>query len=100
MHIVTGRYWWMASIKPYDKEVVLAKGTLMPMGEGRQFPGFNEDGLITIGYSHLVPTPGDDKPRMDLVVLWMTAFKVTDEEANGLQTISSCRLGRGARSLQ
>jgi len=82
VHVVMGQFSWLASIKPYDKEVILARDTLVPMGEGRPFPGFNEDGLITIGYSHLEPKPGEDRPTLDLVVLWMTAFKVIDKEAS------------------
>ena len=47
------------------------------MGEGQPFSRFKEDGLITIGYSHREVTPAAAEPRLDLVILLMTASKVT-----------------------
>jgi len=79
VHVVIGRSSWLTKFKPEDKEVILASDTLVPIKGGQLFPGFNEDGLITIGYSPPESMPSADKTRLDLVVLWMTMFKITDK---------------------
>ena len=51
-----GRRSWITSFRPEDKEVILARDTLVPITGGQQFPGFNEDGIIAIGYAPPEPT--------------------------------------------
>jgi hypothetical protein len=80
VHVVMGRRSWLTKFGPDDKEVVLARDTLVPISGGEPFPGFNEDGLITVGYLPPEPTAGADPTRINLVVLWMTMFRITDKE--------------------
>jgi hypothetical protein len=81
VHVVVGRKSWVTFFRPEDKEVILARDTLIPIGDAGPFPAFNEDGLITIGYSPPSSMLKKDGPKeLPLIVLWVTMFKVTDKE--------------------
>jgi hypothetical protein len=84
VHVVVGRQSWFTFFKPEDKEVVLARDTLIPIGDAGLFPAFNDDGLITIGYSPPKFGLKNEGPKqLDLIVHWMTMFKVTDKDVAG-----------------
>ena len=79
VHVVMGRKSWVTFFSPEAKEVVLARDTLIPLGDAGVFPAFNEGGLITIGYSPPFSRLKKDGPKeLPLIVLWVTMFKVTD----------------------
>ena len=42
---------WITFFKPENKEVVLARDTLLPLPGAPPFPGFKEAGYVLIGYS-------------------------------------------------
>jgi hypothetical protein len=85
VHIVIGRQTWITFFRPEDKEVILARDTLIPIGGAPPFPGFNEDGLIMLGYSAPESTRKEEAgpKRLDLVVLWFSKFTVTDKGVIG-----------------
>ncbi len=83
VHVVMGRRSWLTKFGPEDKEVILARDTLVPFAGGQPFPGFVEDGLITLGYFPPEGKLGAEPDRLDLFVLWMTQFKITDKEIRG-----------------
>ena len=82
VHVVMGRHSWITFFSPEAKDVVLSRETLLPgPGEPLPFPGFTEDGLITIGYappSSSLKGPG--KKDYVIFVLWVSMFKVVDKE--------------------
>ncbi len=80
VHLVMGRRSWITSFRPEDKEVILARDTLVPITGGQPFPGFNEDGIIAIGYAPPEPTGTAASTDFNLVVLWVTMFRITDKE--------------------
>jgi hypothetical protein len=79
VQVVMGRKTWVTFFKPEAKEVVLARDTLFPIGGAPPFPGFNEDGLIMIGYAPPKPKPGAGPIRLDMFVLWVAIFKIVGE---------------------
>jgi hypothetical protein len=84
VHVVIGRQSWITFFRPEAKEVVLNRETLVPgPGVTLPFPGFKDDGIITIGYSPPSSSLKGDGPKdYVLFVLWMTMFKVTDKETD------------------
>jgi hypothetical protein len=84
VHVVLGRKSWVTFFGPEAKEVILARDTLLPVGDAGVFPAFNEDGLITIGYSPPKSMLKKDGPKeVPIIVLWITMFKVIDKDADG-----------------
>jgi hypothetical protein len=83
VQVVMGRKMWVTFFRPEDKEVVLARDTLTPIGGAPPFPGFNDAGLIVVGYAPPISTlkKQEGPIRLDLVVLWVTTFRITDKEA-------------------
>jgi hypothetical protein len=79
VHVMIGRQTWITMFKPEAKEVVLARDTLFPILGAPPFPGFNEDGLIMIGYAPPKPKQGSEQITPSLFVLWATKFKIIGE---------------------
>ena len=77
VHVIMERKTWATVFKPEAKEVYLGRDTLFPIRGGQPFTGFNEDGLIMIGYMPPLPTRSE-APAVGLFVLWAAMFKVTD----------------------
>jgi hypothetical protein len=77
--VVIGQHTWITFFKPDDKRVFLARDMLLPLKGSPPFPGFNQDGLIAVGYAPPLPADGSPVKQFDMVVLWITMFKITDE---------------------
>jgi hypothetical protein len=85
VQVVIGQQTWITFFKPEDNEVILARDTLIPVGEARPFTGFNEDGLIILGYSppeSALKKEETGPKRLDLIVLWLSEFTVTDKQVD------------------
>ena len=70
VQVVTGKGIWVAPFNHTVPEVPLSPETRSSVRGDQPFPGFNEDGVITVG--HLPPT------KTGLSIFWATAFKIAN----------------------
>ncbi len=78
VHVVMNRRIWATIFKPEDKEVYLNRNSLFPLQGQGPFPGFEDDGMIMLGYMPLLPSEGK-APQPSLFVLWAAEFRIADK---------------------